>query len=153
MNQKIGLWISLALVLCLISPSTSLAQRGKGAWGGWGPGSRYGGMYNPQAVESVQGVIDRVERFSSGKGMSSGVRLIVKTETETLPVMLGPIWFIEQQALKLAVGDWVEITGSRGTAQDQTILIAGEVKKGKLALRLRDSEGMPLWARQRWRQR
>lgn len=151
--SKTGFCLSLAGILYLFLTFGVSAQQGKGAWGGWGPGSRYGGVYNPQAVETVQGEVEKVERFSSGKGKSAGVRIIVKTGTETMPVVLGPAWFVEQQALKLAAGDRVEITGSRSPGRETTIFIAGEVKKGNQVLRLRDAEGIPVWAGQKWRQR
>lgn len=152
-SAKIRFGLILAGILCLVWPSGALAQKGKGPWGGWGPGSRYAGMYNPQAVETLKGEVEQVERFTGGKGMSSGVRLLVKAGAETVLVMLGPWWYLEKQTVRIKVKDQVEITGSRGRVWGQAAFIAGEVKKGRQVLRLRDAQGVPLWAGKGWRHR
>ncbi len=143
----------LAGTLCLLWPGGVRAQKGKGPWGGWGPGSRYAGIYNPQTAETLRGEVQQVERFTGGKGMSSGVRLLVKTDAETVPVLLGPSWYLEKQAVQLKVHDQVEISGSRGWVWGRTAVIAREVRKGGQVLRLRDAQGIPLWTGQGWRQR
>jgi len=151
--KKIGHGLGLAGFLCLVLVAGAPAQQGKGPWGGWGPTSRYAVMYNPQAVETLEGEITEVERFSGARGMSSGVRLLLKTEAETIPVMLGPSWYLEKQRVQLKVHDRVEVMGCRGRAWGQAAFIAGEVKKGPQVLRLRDAQGVPLWAGQGWRHR
>jgi hypothetical protein len=45
----------------------------------------------------------------------------------------------------------VEVTGSRVTFRNKSAIIAAEVKKGDEVLRLRDSNGIPVWAG--WRRR
>lgn len=137
--------------LILSGGSPALAQQAKGPWGGWGPGSRYVARCSPQAQETVAGTVAALERFSSGKGMSAGVRLRLQTETEILAVLLGPAWYVDAQPLKLAVGDRLTITGCRSTAAGPTLFIAREIKKGSQVLRLRQADGQPLWAGQKWR--
>jgi hypothetical protein len=151
MRRKIRDGLLLAGLLGLVWSSGALAQRGLGPWGGWGPGSRYAGMYNPQALETLIGEVEQIEHFVGGKGMSAGVRLLLKTEKGTIPVMLGPDWYVEKQPVQLKVKDRVEITGCRGRAWGQTAFVAGEVKKDGQVLRLRDAAGVPLWAGQGWR--
>lgn len=133
--------------------SHALAQQAKGPWGGWGPGSRYAAGCSPQTQETMVGTVAAVERFSSGKGMSAGVRLSLQTETETLPVILGPAWYVEAQPLKLAAGDRLTITGCRSTAGGLPVFIANQVKKGDQILPLRQADGRPRWAGQKWRGR
>lgn len=137
----------------LLRPGGALAQKGKGPWGGWGPGTRYAAIYNPQTAETLRGEVQQVERFTGGKGMSTGVRLLVKTDRETVPVLLGPSWYLEKQAFQLTIGDQVEISGAWGWAWGRRAFIAREVKKGGQVLRLRDARGVPLWTGQGWRQR
>ena len=78
--------------------------------------------------------------------MSYGVHFTLKTEKETIPVHLGPSWYMEEQAVSFAPGDKVEVTGSRITYQGQPTIIAAEVKKGGQVLKLRDAAGVPVWA-------
>ena len=47
-------------------------------------------------------------------------RLTLKTEKETLHVILGPSWYIEQQHFAVAPKDQVEIKGSRIPIQGQS---------------------------------
>ncbi len=64
------------------------------------------------------------------KGMSYGVHLMVKTDRETIPVHLGPGWYIEIQDVKIAPKDMIEVKGSRITFDAKPALIATEVRKG-----------------------
>ncbi len=107
-------------------------------------------MYNPQTVETVSGEVVSMEKFTPGQKMSYGVHFTLKTDKETVAVHLGPSWYIEKQAVTIAPGDKMEVTGSRVTYQGQPAIIAAEVKKGGQVLKLRDANGVPAWAGQRW---
>ncbi len=124
---------------------------GRGQGRGWGAGDPYGRTYNPKTVETLSGEVVNVEKFTPGRGMSYGVHFTFKTDKETIPVHLGPSWYVEKQPLTVAQGDKVEVTGSRITYQGQPAIIAAEVKKGGQVLKLRDANGVPAWAGQRWR--
>jgi hypothetical protein len=71
--------------------------------GGWGLGKAYARMYNPQTVETVTGEAVSIDQFRPGKGMYYGIYILVKTDKETVPVHLGPSWYIEHQNVKLAI--------------------------------------------------
>lgn len=120
-------------------------MRWKGS-GGWGPGSPYGRTYDTKTVETVSGEVLKVDRITPMHGMSAGVHLVVKTEKGDVSVHLGPQWYLENQDVKLATGDKVEVKGSRVTVQGQPALIAAEVKKGDGLLKLRDEAGIPIWS-------
>ena len=144
---------ALALVVGVLSGSDGWAQGGM-RWrgsGGWGPGGPYGRMYDPKTVETVKGEVTSVATMTPMKGMGGGVHLVLKTETETLSVHLGPSWFVENQDFKLAAKDVVEVKGSRVTMGGKPALIAAEVKKGDETLTLRDDSGIPVWAASRRR--
>ena len=81
--------------------------------------------------------------------MSYGVHVLLKTGQETIPVHLGPAWYIERLDMKLEKGDKVDVKGSRVTFNEKPAIIAAEVKKGQSALVLRDSSGIPVWAGRR----
>lgn len=145
MTIRGALFVLLAVLhLGVGFPAASLAQ---GGWKRWGPVGR---GYDPATVETVAGVVVRVERLPSGKGRSSGVGLTLRTEKETVRVLLGPAWYVEQQTFKLAPGDLVEITGSRVLYDGRPLLLAREVKKRDTLLKLRDQTGVPVWAGRKW---
>jgi len=102
-------------------------------------------MYNPQTVETISGVVVSVGKFDGMKGMSQGVHAVVKTDTETISVHLGPTWFIDNQESKISANDMVEVKGSRITFEGKPTIIAAEVTKDGQTLTLRDATGMPVW--------
>lgn len=127
--------------------------QGAGCRGGscWSASGQYGRMYDPKTVEIVKGEVVSVEKFTPAKGMSSGVHLWLKTGKETISVHLGPSWYLDNQDAQVEPKDKVEITGSRLTLDGKPVLIAAEVKKGDEILKLRDGNGLPMWAG--WRNR
>jgi hypothetical protein len=148
--KKFTKYISLIGILALALTATAWAQpgmgQGRGQGRGWGAGDPSGRMYNPQTVETISGEVVRVDKIPSGGRMASGVHVTLKTAKETVPVHLGPSWYMDKQAVTIAAGDKVEVTGSRITYQGKPAIIAGEVKKGGQILKLRNAAGVPAWA-------
>ena len=135
-------------VLAVLAVSLAAAGPGSG-WrgsGGWGMGGGYQRMYNPATVETVTGTIESIDRTVPMKGMSRGVHVTLKTEKGPVSVHLGPEWYVERLDGKLAIGDLVEVKGSRVTFAGNPAIIAAEVKKGDAVLKLRDDSGTPAWA-------
>lgn len=150
-----GLVMSIAVMTMVgLFPGTeALAQKGimwKGG-GGWGAGTSYGRMYNPQTVETISGEVVSVDQITPMKGMHYGVHTVVKTDKETISVHLGPGWYIENQDVKIAPKDRIEVKGSRITFEGKPAIIAAELKKGDEVLMLRDGSGFPVWSG--WRRR
>jgi hypothetical protein len=117
-----------------------------GVWGqqGMGPGKGAGRMYNPQMEETISGQVSSVDTVATGP--YQGVHLKVKTDKETLPVLLGPRSYLDKQDVKFSEGDKVEVTGSRVTMDGKPAIIAKQVTKGDKTLELRDDRGVPKWA-------
>jgi len=141
-------FVVMGIVISFLLSTWSFAQPGmkwKGS-GGWGTGAKYGRMYDPKTVETISGEVVEVDRIVPMKGMSYGVHLIVKTDKEQVSVHLGPSWYIENQDVKIGSGDKIAITGSRITFESKPAIIAAEIKKGEEVLKLRDENGLPLWA-------
>lgn len=140
-----GLLVAISIFL---TASIALAQPWKG-WrgsGGWGMGTQYQKMYNPATVETVSGTVESIDKTTPMKGMHYGIHLLLKTDKETIPVHLGPGWYIERLDTKIEKGDKIEVKGSRITFQGKPAIIASEVKKGDNILRLRDDNGIPAWS-------
>ena len=153
MKRNPGLLVAVIFILVFVFAAESYAQRGM-EWrgsGGWGREAPYGRMYDPKTVESIVGEVVAVERMTPAKGMSHGVHVTVKTETETVSVHLGPAWYIENQDTNIEPKDKVEVKGSRITFDGKPAIIAAEIKKGEETLMLRDERGFPVW--RGWRRR
>ena len=146
--KKIAVLIAVIFILSLLLVSGSSAGSGMKWRGssGWGMGSQYSRMYDPKTVETITGEVVHVDKLTPMKGMSYGVHLAVKTDSETVSIHLGPGWYIENQDTKIEPKDKVEIKGSRITFQGKPALIAVEVKKGEETLKLRDEKGVPFWS-------
>jgi hypothetical protein len=142
--KRLGM-VALVGLLGLVLANGVWAQPGMGPGGG-------GRMYNPQTVETLTGNVVSVESIpGKGGGRSYGVHLTLKTDKETIPVHLGPSWYIDKQNIKIEPKDKVEVTGSRVSFEGKPTIIAAEVKKGDKVLKLRDQAGIPMWAGRRGR--
>jgi hypothetical protein len=103
-------------------------------------------MYDPAKAETISGQVVSLEQIAGRRGMGTGVVLKVSSGRDTFAVHLGPKWFLEEQKVKFAAGDAVEIKGVRTVRQGKDVFLAAEVKKGSDILKLRDEQGIPLWA-------
>jgi len=152
MKQIVSVMAVFAM-LSFFTVADTLAQRG-GGWrggGGWGPGTPYSRMYNPQTLETLSGEVVSVDEFTPIRGMHSGLHAVVKTDKETISVHLGPGWYLENQDVTIDAKDKIEVKGSRVTYEGKPALIAAEIKKGNQVLTLRDASGVPAWSG--WRRR
>ena len=84
--------------------------------------------------------------MAPASGISYGIHLVLKTDSKTLSVHLGPAWFIDRQNIRIEEGDTIEVKGSKITYEGKPTIIAAEVKKANTVLKLRDKNGFPLWA-------
>ncbi len=132
----------VAVLSVVILAAAALAQQA-GQRGIRGGGPR---MYDPSKAETVSGDVVAVKEFTSKNGMRKGVGLELNAAGRTIVVHLGPKFYLDQQAVKIAAGDKVEITGVKTVRRGEEVFMAGEVKKGGESLKLRDDTGMPLWA-------
>jgi hypothetical protein len=119
--------------------------------GGWGHGSHYGRIYDPKSIETISGEVVDIDTFTPIGGMSQGMHLRLKTDSETVDVHLGPAWYLENQDFTIVPKDKIEVTGSKISFSGQPALIATQIKKGNAILILRDENGFPRWSG--WRQR
>jgi hypothetical protein len=147
--KKIVASIAIITSILLLTADQALAQSEMMRWrhsGGWGSGSQYSRLYDPQTLETISGKIVSIERMTPMQRMSHGIRLMVKTAKETISVHLGPEWYVTNQDIQLQPNERVKIKGSRIIFNDKPAIIAAEVKKGDKILTLRDSDGLPLWS-------
>ncbi len=105
-------------------------------------------FYNPQAVETLVGSVTAVNRVNPKRsGRPAQVVMLLKTDQGTVKVHLGPVDYLNSQAIKLAAGDQVQVRGVRLNRPRMTVFMAGSVTKDGQVLQLRDdATGRPLWA-------
>jgi hypothetical protein len=113
--------------------------------GGWGNKSAYCSLFDPKNVETLQGVVASIEDVTPLPGMTPGVQLRLKTAKETIPVHLGPRWYLEHQDFSLNPEDKIEVTGSRIVCEGRHVIAASEIRAGSQVMHLRDASGRPLW--------
>jgi hypothetical protein len=101
-------------------------------------------LFDPQTVATFTGIIVAGPVIPKG-GLPEPVQFTLKTERESLTVLLGPSWFIEGQDFPIAALDRVEVKGSRLLLEGKNVVVAAEIRKGDKVLRLRDGQGAPLW--------
>jgi hypothetical protein len=130
--------------LCLLG----LALAGP-AWGQTGPrdvpSGGPGGLYDPQTVVTVSGVVVSKTQPGAEADLPFLVYLSLRTEKEKITVFLGPNLYIAQLPAQIKILDRVQVTGSKITWAGKPVILAAEVKKGDQVLKLRDPNGVPLW--------
>lgn len=103
-------------------------------------------VYDPKTVETVQGKVVSVEKIGAPSERGLGVHLTLKVNDAQIEVHLGPARYLADQPLQIAVNDHITVTGSRVMMEGKPAIIAAEVKKGDQVLKLRESNGVPLWS-------
>jgi hypothetical protein len=145
MRTPLSLAAGLALIILLLVAAAAAQTPGGGAGA---PAGAAPGLYNPQTVETVSGVVVSVPATKGQEGFPEPARLILDTGAGKIPVVLGPAWFVAQQGLKIAPLDKIAVTGSRITIKGKPALVAAEIKKGGQVMELRDKQtGAPRWGR------
>jgi hypothetical protein len=142
-SRRLLIQVVIAAAIPILCAAIALAGRGMG---GWEPGSGYDRMYDPKTVETVRGEVISVDKIVPRKGMSYGLHAVLKTDKEEISVHIGPGWYLEKQAFKLAKGDTIEVKGSRITYEEKPAIIAAKVRKGDTRIKLRDENGVPAWS-------
>lgn len=146
MDRRFG-WglVSVVLVISVaLARSPALRPPGK-------PGSAYLLLFDPASIGTVEGTIVRIHQVPAPKVWLTSVHALLRTRNGTMSVDLGPAWFIDNQELHLAVDDLISVTGSLVKTKGVDSMIAVEVRRGEEFLRLRGTDGMPVWVAWRWR--
>ncbi len=123
-----------------------MAQYGQG--GGFHPGQRPGGarLYNPNTVETLSGEVASVEKIEGMRPGVTSLKIVLKSERQTVAVFLGPSTFLEEAGLQVSAGERLTVTGSRVEVKGEAAILAAELTKGGKSFKLRDDSGRPLWA-------
>jgi hypothetical protein len=92
------------------------------------------------------GWLMRVHTFGLGHKPADDKQLLMKTDTDTIRIHLGPTAFLNSQKIEIKEGDRLVVTGSRVTLGDSQVVLAREIRKGDTVWTLRNAAGQPLWS-------
>ncbi len=110
----------------------------------YGGGSGRPLYYNPDTITTVEGKIIAVD--SVKMRVSTTTRLKVQTKDGPIDIITAPYWYLEKNKIMFKVGDTINIIGSKVTYDNKPLITASKINyKGK-EIKLRDSNGFPLWA-------
>lgn len=88
----------------------------------------------------------RIHTLGLGHMGAPEKRLLLKTDTETVEIQLGPTALLTEKKVEIREGDTLEVTGSRITIGEPHVVLAREIRKADNAWALRDATGQPLWS-------
>ena len=142
-NKKDWRVILLAVATLALIAGTTYSQRRRGQTNAMP-------RYDTATEVTLTGTITKVETHTGRMGWN-GTHLVVSFGAETLTVHVGPSNYLIQQGFSFAAGEQIEVTGSRIKLEGNDVLIAREIKRGEKVLRLRNSQGIPAWSRNKWR--
>ena len=77
--------------------------------------------------------------------MSQGREILVETEEGTVPVHLGPSWYLEDRGFQVNEGEEIEVKGSLVDWAGNPVIMAVEVPQGDRLIELRNNDGVPAW--------
>lgn len=128
------------------SPASTSGWDGWRGSGGWGVGSPYNRCYQSTSVERFVGDVSEITTTVPMPGMTEGVSVLLTMKALSVPVLLGPAWYIEHLDARIEIGDRIEVIGAKAFAEGLPAVLAAEVRKGDSVLVLRDAVGIPVWA-------
>jgi hypothetical protein len=135
-SKRFGLTLALAALALL----PAWAQQGRHM-------NMPGHHYDASAEVTLKGNVTEVKEVECEIcGSAMGTHLVLKTEAESIEVMLGPTAFLKKHDFEFAKGAEIEVIGAKIKMDGQDELLAREVKKGEKTLTLRDKMGRPMWA-------
>lgn len=101
-------------------------------------------QYDPATEAKLKGTVEelKLEPPSGGKPVAY---LVVKDGENKTQVFLCPKSFLDEMGVTFAMGDSVQITGSKVKANGADLILAREVTKSGDTVTLRFSDGKPAW--------
>ena len=109
---------------------------------------KYQQLYTQGSVETVSGVVQSLYLDTPPGVRTQAVYLSVRTDAASLPVQLGPEWFVQKLPTKFDKGDQIQVTGAKVTVEGKTMILAAQIKKGAETIVFRNSSGVPVWSGQ-----
>jgi hypothetical protein len=130
------------IILCLVLPGASWGQPSPVEGKGGGPGN----LYNPKSVVTVAGTVVSMTSAPVKTGLPHLVYLTLQTGEGKITIFLGPSLYVDNLPVQIKILDRIQVTGSKIMWEGSPVILAAEVKRGDEVLKLRDSNGVPVWS-------
>jgi len=102
--------------------------------------------YDPATEAVFKGTVVEVKDRQCPVSGGLGSHVILKlADGSTIEVHLAPTKFVKTYELVFAVGDQLEVTGSKVKFEGVDTIFAREVKRGNDDFVFRDKDGKPVW--------
>lgn len=105
--------------------------------------SKTGPKYDVKNEVKIKGAVEEVRDVP---GPSGGTNLVVKTDTKTVVVLVGPTAFLKDIDATFNKGEQVEVIGCRASDATEDEILAREITVGQNTTTLRDDKGIPIWS-------
>ena len=105
--------------------------------------NKTGPKYDVKNEVKIKGVVEEIREVS---GQFEGTHLVVKTETKTVLVHVGPTAFLKEIDTSFNKGDQIEVVGCKAPDAAEEEILAREITAGQNTTTLRDDKGVPVWA-------
>lgn len=142
--KKRQLWIAAAgMFLVVFLMFANMASAAENSWMDGVPGQGVGSVVTGnEPIITVTGTVNKIGKMYK---MADSLQMnLTADKGGNWIVYMGPKWFVENQMLKFAVGDKVEVRGKK--LSEGMAIIASEISKKNITLKFRDEEnGRPTW--------
>jgi hypothetical protein len=105
--------------------------------------SKMAPKYDVKSEVKIKGVVEEVREVP---GQFEGTHLLVKTDSKTVLVHVGPTAFLKEIDTSFNKGDQVEVVGCKVPDATEEEILAREITVGQNTTTLRDDKGVPIWA-------
>jgi hypothetical protein len=99
----------------------------------------------PKGLKRYKGEVTKVIRRPRRSGANAMIDVLLRCGREEVLVRLAPLDFLEQKRFLVVEGDVLTLRAYPMTTVDGKLLVATEVVKSGVTLRLRNSPGRPAW--------
>ena len=136
---------SLALSAAALRVAVALAMSTASAQADSAAAKNRAGAYDATQSVSLTGVtVIRVDTVQAATGAS--LSAVLASGNDSVTAWLAPVSFLTANAITLAAGDVIDISGAKVSMAGKPSLIATEIKKGEAKVVLRDkATGAPAW--------
>lgn len=130
-----GFWLKVCIVTAMLALLTGMAFTQSNV--------KNGPKYDMAGEAKIKGV---VEDMRDMPGTLDGTYLVVKTDSKSALVYVGPGDFLKEIEVSFTKGDQVDVVGSKAPGSGEEIIMAREITVGTNTFTLRDEKGVPVWS-------
>jgi len=98
--------------------------------------------YDMASEVKIKGTVQEIRDVP---GQFDGTNLVVKTDTGTVNVYVGPTAFLKEIDSSFKQGDPIEVMGAKAPNGSDYVILAREITSGTNGFTLRDDKGVPVW--------